>query len=196
MRKIGLMGGSYNPIHKGHVGLAKTIRQKLVLDEVWLMLSPMNPLKRNDTELIEDVQRLTMARLALEGEPGIVVSDAEMTLPRPNYTVRTLAYLKERNPDCVFSIIIGSDNLAVFDHWKDADEIMRKYEVIVYPRPGYDIKPLREKYPKVNYVEDVSEYPISSTEIRRRIRAGEEVSEWLDASVYNYICRKKLYGMR
>ena len=194
-KKIGLMGGSFNPIHRGHVSLARIIRTKLGLDEVWLLLSPMNPLKAGDGELIEDDLRLKMAQIAVENEEGIEVCDVEMRLPRPNYTIRTLEYLRTHYAGNRFSLVIGADNLLIFEKWKDADILMRDYDVVVYPRPGYDLDGIEERYPHVRVVRDVPEFPISSTEIRRNLREGIGCEKWLDSKVLEFICRKKLYGV-
>ena len=109
MKRTGLFGGSFNPIHNGHISLALQLKEQAGLDEVWLMVSPQNPLKLA-SDLLDDEQRLQMARLAVEHVEGIVVSDYEMHLPRPSYTWNTLEALKQDFPDCEFVLMIGGDN--------------------------------------------------------------------------------------
>ena len=116
MRRTGLFGGSFNPIHNGHIKLAKQLKQRAGLDEVWLMVSPLNPLKQSE-DLLDDEARLEMAREAVKDEPGIVASDYEMHLPKPSYTWNTLEALKRDFPDREFVLMIGGDNWALFDKW-------------------------------------------------------------------------------
>ena len=137
--RIGVFGGSFNPVHIGHVMLASYLKQFEGFDEVWLMLSPLNPLKANSTELIPDVTRLKMLDIALKGAEGIKVSDIELSMPRPSYTINTLRYLAKRYPRHTFKLIIGSDNWKIFSQWKDSEAIIRDFGVVVYPRPGYPV---------------------------------------------------------
>ena len=162
MRKIGLFGGSFNPIHVGHVALAKAAREACGLDEVWLMVSPQNPLKR-DMALLNDQLRLEMAQKALEGVEGVKASDYEMHLPKPSYTWHTLQALAKENPDCCFTLIIGGDNWAHFQRWRHWQDILWHHDVIVYPRDEYQ------------GTIDVPLLPVSSTEIRQKVRAGESI---------------------
>lgn len=163
MKKIGLFGGSFNPIHCGHIALAKAVRQQCQLDEVWLMVSPQNPLKR-DQHLLDDDKRLQLARLALEGIEGVKASDYEFQLPKPSYTWHTLQHLTSDYPDCRFTLVIGGDNWAHFQRWYHWQDILRHYDVAVYPRdnhPGTIRVPLLD---------------ISSTDIRQRISQGKSIS--------------------
>lgn len=134
-RKIGLYGGSFNPIHVGHITLAKRLMEVAGLDEVWMMVSPQNPFKANDTLLADDL-RLAMTRKALEGETHIVACDYEFHLPKPSYTWNTLQALGRDCPDCEFTLLIGGDNWQAFDRWFRGEDIVDRYRVVVYPAWG------------------------------------------------------------
>lgn len=190
MRRVGLFGGSFNPVHVGHLRLAQHLRQSGVLDAVWLTLSPQNPLKDTDL-LVDDFHRLAMLRLAVADYSDIEVCDVELSMPRPSYTINTLDLLSSRFPDCRFRLIIGSDNWLTFDRWRESERIIADYGVIVYPRPGYEIQLPIEK----DNVEIVSApmTDVSSTMLRRAISTGEPVDDLLPASVIKYIKTNKLY---
>ena len=134
--RTGIFGGSFNPVHKGHIALAEQILQLGLLDEIWLMVSPQNPLKENN-DLWDDQFRLQLARLAVAGHPNIQVSDFEFGLPRPSYTYCTLRALKKTYPQHSFTLIIGADNWNCFHKWINYDEILKEYPIIVYPRAGF-----------------------------------------------------------
>ena len=131
--KIGIYGGSFNPVHYGHIGLAQWVLAHTDLEEVWLMVSPNNPLKKGDT-LAPEAARLAAVREAVQDLPGIEASDFEFALPRPSYTANTLRALQHAYPQHVFSLIIGEDNLAIFDHWREYAYIAENYRIFVYPR--------------------------------------------------------------
>ena len=160
MKKIGIFGGSFNPIHCGHIALAQAVQKQCGLDEVWLMVSPQNPLKQQ-ADLLDDNLRLELAQKALEGVEGVCASDYEFHLPKPSYTWNTLHQLSEDYPDCEFFLLIGGDNWAHFERWRQWKDILRNYAVIVYPR---------DKYPGTI---DVPLLDVSSTEIRQKVRVGE-----------------------
>ena len=177
MIKTGIFGGSFNPIHNGHISLARQLREKAGLDEVWLMVSPQNPLKQS-ADLIDDRQRLTMARLALEGVEGIVASDYEMHLPKPSYTWNTLQALSKDYPDREFVLLMGGDNWDLFDRWYHYEDIKKNYEIVVYTRtPG-----------EYGFID------ISSTEIRSRIKAGKSIRRMVPKAVADYIWKEGLYA--
>ena len=177
MRRTGLFGGSFNPIHNGHIKLAKQLKQRAGLDEVWLMVSPLNPLKQSE-DLLDDEARLDMAREAVKNEPGIIVSDYEMHLPKPSYTWNTLEALKRDFPDREFVLMIGGDNWALFDKWYRADDIKKNYEIVVYTRtPG-----------------DEGYINISSTDIRQRIREGRGIKRLVPKAVAELIKEKGYYA--
>lgn len=128
MIKTGIFGGSFNPIHNGHISLARQLREKAELDEVWLMVSPQNPLKQQ-ADLLDDSLRMEMARRALEGVEGVIASDYEMYLPRPSYTWNTLQALSRDYPDREFVLLMGGDNLALFHRWYHYEDILRNYRM-------------------------------------------------------------------
>ena len=163
MKKIGIFGGSFNPIHCGHIALAQAVQKQCGMDEVWLMVSPQNPLKQQ-ADLLDDNLRLELAQKALEGVEGVCASDYEFHLPKPSYTWNTLQHLSMDYPDCEFFLLIGGDNWAHFERWRQWKDILRNYDVIVYPR---------DEYPGTI---DVPLLDVSSTEIRQKVRAGECIS--------------------
>ena len=177
MIRTGIFGGSFNPIHNGHISLALQLKERAGLDEVWLMVSPQNPLKQS-SDLLADDLRLHMARLAVEGVEGITVSDYEMHLPRPSYTWNTLEALSTDYPERQFGLMIGGDNWAIFDRWYHADDIRRKYEIIVYTRtPG-----------------DPGFIDLSSTAVRERIRQGRSIRSMVPWAVADFIKQHGLYA--
>jgi nicotinate-nucleotide adenylyltransferase len=173
-KTIGIFGGSFNPIHNGHITLARQLRQAAGLDEVWLMVSPQNPLKQGSNDLLDDRLRYAMTRLALHGEEGIVASDYELHLPRPSYTWNTLQHLKEDYLTCNFMLLIGGDNWQRFPQWYRAEDILREYQVMVYPREGEE-RLIPEEIPTGVTLVEAELLPVSSTEIRQRVKAGKGI---------------------
>lgn len=184
MKKVGIFGGSFNPIHIGHLALANYLCEFSHLDEVWFMVSPQNPLKRND-KLWDDELRLELARLATEDYPKFKVCDIEFQLPRPSYTIHTLNALKEAYPSHEFTLLIGADNWKLFPHWKASDEIIAHHKVLVYPRPGYEIDE-NELPPSVSLVHTPL-LEVSSTFIRESIEAQKDVRYFLHTKVWERI---------
>ena len=191
MIRTGIFGGSFNPIHKGHISLAKQLREKAGLDEVWLMVSPQNPLKAS-ADLIDDEIRMQMVRLAVEGEEGIIASDYEMHLPKPSYTWNTLQSLKQDYPDREFVLMIGGDNWQLFDKWYRADDILNNFQVVVYPRSEEcGVRSENGHNPMIIQADLID---ISSTEIRERIKAGKGINRLVPKAVAEYINKNKLYA--
>ena len=182
MIRTGIFGGSFNPIHNGHISLARQLCEKAGLDEVWLMVSPQNPLKAQ-ADLLDDQIRMEMARLAVEGETGIIASDYEMHLPKPSYTWNTLEALKRDYPDREFVLMIGGDNWQLFDKWYRADDIRNQYQIIVYPRRGCK-----------GGIDGLELIDISSTEIRDCIQAGKTIDHLVPKAVAEYIKEHELYA--
>ena len=172
MIKTGIFGGSFNPIHTGHIALARQLRKAAGLDEVWLMVSPQNPLKAQ-SGLLDDQLRLQMAQQALADEPDIKACDYEFHLPRPSYTWNTLQALRADYPDREFVLMIGGDNWEHFSRWYRADDIISNYRLIVYPRRGSNIE--TTSLPPTVTVVEADLLDISSTDIRRRIRRHQTV---------------------
>jgi nicotinate-nucleotide adenylyltransferase len=189
MEHIGILGGSFNPVHIGHIMLASYIVQWTSLDKVWLTLSPLNPLKNPDG-LIPDIQRLAMLELATKDIENVDVCDIELSMPKPSYTINSLELLSKRYPTKKFHLIIGSDNWNIFSQWKDYNQIISDYGVIVYPRPGY---PVSNIYQDGVSVIDAPEISISSTFIRRSLRNGKDMNAFLPHGIYKYIVSHKLY---
>lgn len=181
MRRIGIYGGSFNPIHTGHISLAQHILSAARLDGVWLVVSPQNPLKAGNGSLIDDEVRLRLARKALEGVSGISVSDSEFHMPRPSYMWHTLRHLSETNPDVSFTLIIGADNWLDFDRWYRSRDIIAAYNVIIFPREGYPVD--ATKLPQGVCLVNTPLFPISSTEIRQKVAHGESITGLVPAAI-------------
>lgn len=188
MRRIAIFGGSFNPIHKGHLAIAQAMIDQKLCDELWLLVTPQNPFKRDD-QLIDDQLRLLMAMEAVAKMPGIKVSDYEFSLPRPSYTYQTLRKLKADYPDCTFSLLIGADNMLSFNRWSHPEEILANHEIYVYPRQGYDLD--RATLPSGVHLLDVPLYDISSTEIRERVAVGNDISDMVSPNVAKILIQKR-----
>lgn len=186
---VGILGGSFNPIHMGHLMLAEYLTQWRYVDKVWLTLSPLNPLKEA-CGLIPDMKRLAMIMLATKGSVDIENCDIELSMPRPSYTINTLDLLSKRYKAKRFKLIIGSDNWQIFDKWKDHERILDEYGVIVYPRPGY---PIGSVYVDGMEVIDAPTVNISSTFIRDAIVRGKDMTYFLPPGVFKYIRDNRLY---
>lgn len=190
-RKIAIFGGSFNPVHVGHMIVAQYVAEFTDADEVWMLVSPRNPLKAG-TVMARDEARFELVRIACEETPGVVPSDFEFSLPQPSYTYITLQKLAETYPDKEFRLLIGADNWLVFDKWKNSDEILANHEIMIYPRPGYDMNP--NNLPKgVRYLSECPVCSLSSTLVREAIKSGRCVSHFVPKGVYNYIMNNKLY---
>lgn len=170
-KKVGIFGGSFNPIHTGHIALAKSLCQQAGLDEVWLMVSPMNPFKKEATDLLTDKLRLEMAEQAIADEPKLKACDYEFHMPKPSYTWHTLQALSQDFPNVDFTLLIGGDNWAFFDKWFHHEDILSHYPIVVYPRKGCNIG----KVPSGVTIVETPLLNISSTEIRQRIKEGKSI---------------------
>lgn len=190
---IGILGGSFNPIHIGHMMLASYLKQFYGFDQVWLLLSPLNPLKVNSVDLIPDVTRLKMLDIAIGNSDGIQVCDIELSMPRPSYTINTLRYLAKRYPRHKFKLIIGSDNWKIFSQWKESDSIISEFGIVIYPRPGYQVGMVFDD--DVDVV-NAPVTDISSTFIRKAIARGKNMTYFLPPGVYEYIKMNNLYGIK
>ena len=179
--KIGIFGGSFNPIHVGHIALARQLRMLAGLDEVWLMVSPQNPLKQGNTDLLDDQLRFQLARLALHGEKGIRACDYELHLPKPSYTWNTLQHLREDFPAHDFVLLIGGDNWQLFPRWYRADDILHEYPIVVYPRRGSDTD--HTTLPTNVTVVNTELLDISSTDVRESVREGRPIAGMVDKTI-------------
>lgn len=178
-KKVGIFGGSFNPIHTGHIALAKSLCQQAGLDEVWLMVSPMNPFKKEATDLLTDKLRLEMAEQAVADEPKLKACDYEFHMPKPSYTWHTLQALSQDFPNVSFTLLIGGDNWTSFDKWFHHEDILSHYPIVVYPRKGCDIG----KVPSGVTIVETPLLNISSTEIRQRIKEGKSIHGMVPDSI-------------
>ncbi len=191
--RIGIYGGSFNPIHKGHTELAASIVRQGLVDELWLLVSPLNPLKQGETsDIAEYEHRLSMARLATEDIEGVKVSDFERNLPLPSYTITTLGELHKAYPEHEFVLVIGADNWERFPRWYHAQEIIDTYSILIYRRPGCEMD--ETLLPPSVQVVDTPLYDISSTEIRESVKKGRMPLKWVDRKVATYIRVHHLYS--
>ncbi|MBQ1987561.1 MAG: nicotinate-nucleotide adenylyltransferase [Muribaculaceae bacterium] len=189
--KIGILGGSFNPIHTGHAILANYITQHTDIEQLWLMVSPQNPLKDNLAQSY-DVHRLAMAELVARKCDNVITSGFEFTLPRPSYTIDTLRALKEKFPQHEFVLIIGADNWNVFNRWKNHDEILKSHKIMIYPRQGFDIDIPVELAGSVTKLSSPI-IELSSTYIREQLKNSMNMNFYLPQDVYKYILEHKLY---
>lgn len=178
--RTGIYGGSFNPIHNGHIAIARAMLDCGAVDEVWLMVSPQNPLKQS-ADLLDEQLRLDMTRRATADIPCVTACDYEFHMPRPSYMWHTLQSLSRDYPDREFTLLIGADNWQVFDRWYHADDIIAHYPIRIYPRRGYDIE--ASTLPHNVKLVDTGLYDVSSTMVRERIRRGEDVSQLIPASI-------------
>lgn len=190
MAKTGLFFGSFNPIHAGHLIIASYMANFTDLDEVWLVVSPQNPLK-NKKGLGNMYDRLEMARLAIEPAEQLKVSDIEFNLPQPSYTIDTLAYLREKHPAKEFVLIMGADNLASLKKWKNYEVLLRDYAIYVYPRPGSDVTEW-VNHPSITLTE-TPQMEISSTFIRQALKDNKNIQFLVPENVIAFMDSKNMY---
>ena len=182
--KIGLYSGSFNPIHHGHVMLANYLVEFSDLDELWFVVSPHNPLK-NKADLMKDEDRLKMVELAVEGDTRLKVSNIEMSLPLPSYTINTLRALSAQHPNDQFVFICGMDSLQGLHRWREYQAILDNYELLVFPRKGYDGGDLIH-HPHVKVLE-TPVIEVSSTFIRNSMKGGKDVRHFMPEKAYQYL---------
>lgn len=188
--KIGIYGGSFDPVHTGHAMVANFVSQCNVVDEVWMMVSRKNPLKLNST-MASDAYRVAMVEIVASGGKNIRVTDIEMDMPVPSFTIESLKKLKSTYPEHDFKLIIGSDSLEKFGQWKNWEQILKDFGVIVYPRPGY---PMPETEPAgMTFLNGAPEFSISSSLIREYISSGWNINYFVPSAVVEYINLHKLY---
>lgn len=189
---VGLYFGTFNPIHTGHLIIANHLLENSNLDEVWMVVTPHNPLKKKSS-LLEDYHRLQMIHLATETYDKIKPSDIEFKLPQPNYTINTLVHLKEKYPKYKFSLIMGEDNLKSLHKWKNYELILQDYDIYVYPRISeFEIPEEFANHPKIHKV-DAPIIELSSTFIRNSIKEGKNIRPMLSDKVWEYIDHNLFY---
>ncbi len=185
--RTGVFGGSFNPIHIGHLMLANYLCEYGGLDEIWFLVSPRNPLKAQ-TELWDDHLRFEWVRLAVAGYSRFRASNIEFHLPRPSYTVDTLCLLRNTHPDRTFTLVVGADNWTLFPRWYRATEILAHHDVLVYPRAGYFVD--TSSLPVSVRLVDAPLLEISSTFIRRALAEGRDIRYFLPPAVYERLHAK------
>ncbi|NQV51827.1 MAG: nicotinate-nucleotide adenylyltransferase [Flavobacteriales bacterium] len=198
-KRIGLYFGTFNPIHVGHLIIANHMVQYAELDELWFVVSPQNPLKPK-ASLLADYHRLALVRIAVDNNFKLRASNIEFDLPQPSYTIHTLAALSEKHPDHDFTIIMGEDNLNTLPKWKNYDQILEHYSILVYPRVESDenlsvISGDRSDlldHPKVTMV-DAPLMKISASFIRKAVHDGRDVRYLLTEPVLKYVDEMNFY---
>lgn len=189
-KKVGLFFGSFNPVHVGHMIIANYMAEFTDLDSVWIVVSPHNPLKEKKS-LANDYDRLHLVQLAVGDNLNIKASSIEFGMPKPSYTVDTMAYLKEKYPDTSFVLLMGGDNLENFHKWKNHEILLRDHEIYVYKRPSHGPSKY-SKHPKVKVFE-APQMNISGTFIRRCLREGKSVQYLVPDAVFKYLQSTNLY---
>ena len=191
--RIGIFGGSFDPIHTGHAIIAQHIIGSGAVDRLWMMVSPMNPLKVDKKQQVPDTDRLRMVEMVTRPMEGVETSAFEFTMPRPSYTIDTLNALQAKFPDDELYLVIGGDNWQVFGQWRNSEEILAKYHVLVYPRLGYEVNIPNDIKDRVALV-DAPIIELSSTQIRERLAHGHSVRYYVPDEVLGYIERHQLYS--
>jgi nicotinate-nucleotide adenylyltransferase len=189
--RIGLYPGSFNPVHIGHMVIAGYMAEFAGLDEVWMVVSPRNPLKLTN-DMLQDYHRLGLVKLAIGDNKKLRASDVEFKLTKPSYTINTVQHLKEKFPSNEFVLIVGEDNLATFDKWKDYEELLKLCMVYVYPRLNVE-KTKFHVHPKIKMIKEVPVMEISATFIRERIKNKKDIRYMLPDAVWRSIEENRFY---
>ncbi|MGE5518727.1 MAG: nicotinate (nicotinamide) nucleotide adenylyltransferase [Candidatus Dadabacteria bacterium] len=187
--KVGLYFGSFNPIHIGHLVIASHLLNETDLQKIWFVVSPLNPFKESES-LVNEYDRLHLVQKAIEDDPRFKVTDIEFTLPRPSYTINTLTYLVEKYPGYEFRIIMGSDSYQNIMKWKNPEQILSGYGILVYRRPGFDVTPIEGSRTTIL---DAPLLQISATHIRELVRKGKSIKYLVPAEVENEIRNSNLF---
>ncbi len=188
--KVGLLFGSFNPIHTGHLILANYMANNTDLSAVWLVVSPQNPFKTS-ASLLHEFDRLHMVNLAIDNNTRLGVSDIEFKMPKPSYTIDSLTYLQDKYPSYEFVLIMGEDNLPSFPKWKNYEQILNFFQIYVYPRSGTPLSALKD-HSKVKLV-PAPMLDISATFIRDCVHQGKSITYMVPEGVENYIKLKKFW---
>jgi len=186
---IGLYFGSFNPIHIGHLIIANHVLQHSEIDKIWFVISPHNPLKESHS-LLNEYHRLHLVELAIESNPKFRASNVEFSLPKPSYTIDTLTYLSEKFPLERFSVIMGSDSFSNIARWKNYQQLLDQYELIIYRRPGFEVAKMNTGHIQVM---DAPMLDISASFIRQQIQAKKSVQYLLPDPVWEYVRTNRYY---
>lgn len=189
-KTIGLLFGSFNPVHMGHLMLSQYLVEFAGLDEIWFIISPQNPFKKKNT-LLGDHHRQQLVRIAVEDNPRFDYSTIEFNMPQPSYTIDTLTHLSEKYPHHNFRLICGTDILPTFHKWKNYEEILKNYKILVYNRPG-DWEHPYTNHPSFQFIE-APMFEISASFIRQALKAGKDIRYFLPKAVYQYIIEMHFY---
>lgn len=187
--RVGLYFGSFNPIHHGHLIVGSYVCQNEDVDEVWFVVSPQNPFK-TETGLLNEYHRLYLTRLAVEGEPGLKVSDVEFKLPKPSYTIDTLQYLENKYPTYEFALIMGSDSYSNIEKWKEAEKVIKERKIYVYQREGF---PVRSSTHENVVICNAPLMNISASLIRKILRKGRSIRYYVPENVREEIDKGNYY---
>lgn len=187
--KTGLYFGSFNPIHTGHLIIANHILNETSIDKIWFVVSPHNPFKESDT-LLNEYERFHLVQKAIENDHRLKATDIEFSLPRPSYTVHTLAYLREKYPGQEFCLIMGSDSFQNLGKWKNADHIIKNYELVIYRRPGFEV--VNSLGANIQIM-DAPLLEISATHIRKLVQEGKSIKYLVPPAVEEEIFKSGMY---
>ncbi|MBT8233982.1 MAG: nicotinate-nucleotide adenylyltransferase [Saprospiraceae bacterium] len=189
--KVGLYFGSFNPVHVGHMIIANHMVNNTDMDQLWMVVSPHNPLKQKKT-LAKDYDRLHLLNLAIGDLTNIKASDIEFKLPKPSYTIDTMVYLEEKYPQHQFCLIMGGDNLASFHKWKNYEKLLENYPIYVYRRPNYDLPEIASHENII--LEEAPLLDISASFIRSQIRSKKSIKYLVPDKVYEYLLEDPIYN--
>jgi nicotinate-nucleotide adenylyltransferase len=200
MKQIGLFFGSFNPVHQGHLILANYLVEETALEEVWFVITPQSPFKKQ--RLLDNHHRLALVEEAIEGYPKLKVSTVEFGLPAPQYTALTIAHLMEKHPEASFSLIVGQDHLKSFHKWYNYQALLEGHQIYVYPRMPEEAlaasKPLKQPKPEILNHSNLILVPapvveISSSYIRKALKAGKNIRPLLPPAVWKYMDEMNFY---
>lgn len=189
-KTIGLFFGSFNPVHTGHMIIANYMVSQTTLDEVWMVVSPQNPFKKR-SNLADQYARLHLVKLAIGNTEGLRASDIEFKLPKPSYTIDTLAHLRDQYPQYKFALIMGGDNLPTLPKWKNYEIILRDFQLYVYQRPGVELGELAN-HPNV-HIQEAPLMQLSATYIRKAIQEGRSIRYLVPDKVEEELLQSGLY---
>jgi len=192
-KSIGLLGGTFNPVHKGHVSIVKSFLESSYIDEIWILLTPSPPHKKQDN-LITYHERLKMLKRAFSEMDNVSVSDIETKLSKPSYTVQTVEFFKKKYPDINFFICMGEDSLVHFESWYRWEDIIRQCHLLVASRPEFNFNNGEEKLKNAATFIPHKPVHISSSKLRKKICNGESIDQWVPEPVTRYIKDNNLYA--